>query len=94
MSRGMDRFFYFYTMWQENNNALYRCFEFSDFTTAFAFITRVALLAEKHQHHPQWSNNWNKVEIRLTTFEAGNVITEKDRLLAAEIDKIALSNQA
>lgn len=85
-------FFYFYTMWQENNNALCRTFVFADFATAFAFITQVALLAEKHNHHPQWCNSWNVVEIKLSTHDAGNVITEKDRFMAAEIDKLVLNN--
>lgn len=75
-------------MWEEKNNELTRAFEFKDFSAAFAFMTRVALLAEKQDHHPWWSNVWNKVEIRLTTHDAGNKVTEKDRLLAAAIDKI------
>ncbi len=73
-------------MWQETNNALYRQFMFKNFSEAFAFITRVALLAEKLDHHPSWSNVWNKVEITLTTHDAGNTITAKDRQLAEEID--------
>lgn len=75
-------------MWTEENNALKRTFTFKDFSEAFAFMTRVALLAEKHDHHPTWSNVWNKVEITLNTHSAGNVVTEKDRKLAAEIDKL------
>lgn len=73
-------------MWTETNNTLYRKFEFADFSAAFAFMTRVAMLAEQHQHHPRWSNVWNTVEIWLNTHDAGNVITEKDHALAKAID--------
>lgn len=75
-------------MWQEENNTLKRIFEFKDFSEAFAFMTRVALVAEKMAHHPDWSNVWNKVSISLSTHDAGNKVTEKDRKLAAEIDRI------
>lgn len=75
-------------MWTETNNSLQRTFTFKDFSEAFAFMTRVALLAEKHDHHPEWSNVWNRVEITLRTHSAGNVVTDKDRKLAEEIDKL------
>ncbi|MFD2520664.1 4a-hydroxytetrahydrobiopterin dehydratase [Emticicia soli] len=75
-------------MWKEENNKLSRTFKFKDFSEAFAFMTRVAILAEVHAHHPDWSNTWNKVEINLTTHDAGNKITEKDRNLADAIDKL------
>lgn len=75
-------------MWKEQNNELVREFKFVDFNEAFAFMTRVAQLAEQQQHHPWWSNVYNKVEIRLTTHDAGNTITEKDRKLAAAIDQL------
>jgi 4a-hydroxytetrahydrobiopterin dehydratase len=75
-------------MWQEKDNQLYRKFEFADFSEAFAFMTRVAIAAEKANHHPYWSNVWNTVEIWLSTHDAGNVVTEKDRALAREIDAI------
>lgn len=75
-------------MWVEENNTLKRAFEFKDFSEAFAFMTRVALLAEKHDHHPYWVNVYNRVEITLTTHSAGNTVTDKDRKLAAEIDKL------
>lgn len=75
-------------MWKEENNQLSREFKFTDFTEAFAFMTRVAFLAEKYGHHPNWSNVYNTVTINLTTHDAGNAITEKDRLLAAAIDKL------
>lgn len=75
-------------MWVEENNTLKRAFEFKDFSEAFAFMTRVALLAEKHDHHPYWVNVYNRLEITLTTHSAGNTVTDKDRKLAAEIDKL------
>jgi len=75
-------------MWTEKNNQLVRSFEFKDFVQAFSFMTRVAFAAEKMNHHPEWSNVYNKVEIRLSTHDAGNIVTDKDRKLAAEIDKL------
>jgi 4a-hydroxytetrahydrobiopterin dehydratase len=75
-------------MWIEENNQLRRTFVFNDFSEAFAFMTRVAFLAEIHNHHPNWCNVWNKVEIHLCTHDAGDVVTDKDRKLAAEIDKL------
>lgn len=75
-------------MWQETDNQLYRKFQFADFSEAFAFMTRVALAAEKMDHHPKWTNVWNTVEIWLSTHDAGNVVTDKDRALAARIDKL------
>lgn len=75
-------------MWQENNDQLSRSFKFKDFKEAFAFMTKVALIAEKMNHHPNWSNTYNTVEINLNTHDAGNKITDKDRKLAAEIDKL------
>jgi 4a-hydroxytetrahydrobiopterin dehydratase len=75
-------------MWVEENNTLKRAFEFKDFSEAFAFMTRVALLAEKHDHHPYWVNVYNRVEITLNTHSAGNTVTDKDRKLAEEIDKL------
>ena len=76
-------------MWTEKDNALYRKFSFADFSAAFAFMTRVALEAEKMNHHPRWTNVWNTVEIWLSTHDAGDVVTEKDRELAKRIDRIA-----
>ena len=75
-------------MWKEENNKLVKTFEFSDFQEAFAFMTRVAFLAEAQGHHPNWSNVYNTVTIELTTHDKGNVVTEKDKKLAAAIDKI------
>lgn len=75
-------------MWKKTDSTLYRSFKFKDFSEAFAFMTRVALLAEKHNHHPKWTNQWNTVEIWLSTHDKGNKVTEKDESLAAEIDMI------
>lgn len=77
-------------MWTEIDNKLYRKFEFADFSEAFAFMTRVAIEAEKMNHHPLWSNVWNKVEIWLSTHDAGDVVTEKDKKLAERIDKLLI----
>lgn len=76
-------------MWQTIDNKLYKKFEFKNFTQAFAFMTRVAMEAEKMDHHPQWNNVWNTVEIYLNTHDANNTITEKDYTLARIIDGIA-----
>lgn len=75
-------------MWTETDNKLYRKFVFADFSEAFGFMTRVAIEAEKMNHHPYWSNVWNSVEIWLNTHDAGNVVTEKDHQLAQRIDKL------
>ena len=75
-------------MWKEENNTLYKKFEFTDFSQAFAFMTRVALSAEKMDHHPTWKNTYNKVEIWLSTHDAGDIVTDKDKKLADLIDKL------
>jgi 4a-hydroxytetrahydrobiopterin dehydratase len=75
-------------MWKEHNNQLQKTFEFKDFSQAFSFMTRVALIAEKMNHHPDWSNKWNIVNIRLYTHSSGDIVTEKDKKLAESIDKI------
>lgn len=75
-------------MWKEENNTLSKTFKFANFIDAFAFMTRVALLAEKQNHHPNWSNVYNTVTINLNTHDAGDVVTEKDRKLAEAIDKL------
>ena len=74
--------------WNEENNCLKKTFKFKDFSEAFSFMTRVALIAEKMNHHPTWSNTWNTVSIELSTHDAGNKVTERDRKLADAIDKI------
>jgi len=76
-------------MWKEEDNKLKKEFQFKDFIEAFAFMTKVAFLAEKHDHHPNWSNVYNKVQIELCTHDAGNTITSKDRKLAEAIDHIS-----
>ncbi|MEO7445020.1 MAG: 4a-hydroxytetrahydrobiopterin dehydratase [Ferruginibacter sp.] len=75
-------------MWKEKNNALYRKFKFKDFSEAFSFMTRVALAAEKMNHHPRWTNVYDTVEIWLKTHDAGDIITSKDRKLAKKIDSL------
>lgn len=75
-------------MWTEEDNKLKQTFKFKDFQEAFAFMTRVAFLAEASQHHPNWSNVYNEVTIELTTHDEGNTVTEKDRSLAKEIDAL------
>lgn len=75
-------------MWIEEKNQLVRHFEFSDFIEAFAFLTKVAMLSEKHNHHAHISNVYNRVTLRLSTHDAGNIITHKDRRLAADIDEL------
>ncbi len=73
-------------MWKEENNKLYRKFVFNDFSEAFSFMTRVALVAEKMNHHPMWTNVYNNVEIWLSTHDAGDIVTDKDKKLAEKID--------
>lgn len=75
-------------MWQETNNQLKRSFKFKNFIDAFAFMTKVAFASEKLNHHPNWSNVYNQVDIVLTTHDAGNTVTEKDWQLAKKIDEI------
>ena len=75
-------------MWTEENNTLSREFNFKNFVEAWGFMSSVALLAEKQNHHPNWSNVYNRVKISLSTHDAGNVVTEKDHQLARSIDKL------
>lgn len=75
-------------MWIEEDNKLKKTFQFKDFVEAFGFMTKVAILAERMNHHPWWANVYNKVEIELNTHDAGNIVTEKDRKLAAQIDAL------
>ncbi|WP_109832388.1 4a-hydroxytetrahydrobiopterin dehydratase [Reichenbachiella versicolor] len=75
-------------MWQEIDNQLVQEFTFKNFTEAFGFMTKVAIEAEKMDHHPEWSNVYNRVTIKLSTHDAGNIVTEKDRTLAAIIDNL------
>jgi len=75
-------------MWTEADNKLSQTFEFKNFIEAFGFMSQVAIIAEKMNHHPNWSNVYNKVTIELTTHDAGNVVTDKDRNLAKAIDAL------
>jgi 4a-hydroxytetrahydrobiopterin dehydratase len=75
-------------MWKEENNKLSATFKFKDFIEAFAFMTEVAFHAEKQNHHPEWSNVWNTVNISLSTHDAGDIVTEKDHQLAKAISKV------
>lgn len=81
-------------MWQEENNKLTRSFKFNNFIEAFGFMTQVAMVAEKMNHHPSWTNTYNKVDITLSTHDKGDIVTEKDRKLATEIDKIFSGKKA
>ncbi len=72
-------------MWKEEDNKLKASLTFKNFVDAFAFMTQVAIVAEKANHHPWWSNVYNKIEIELTTHDAGNTVTDKDKALSAEI---------
>jgi 4a-hydroxytetrahydrobiopterin dehydratase len=74
--------------WDERDGALHRSFKFRDFSEAFAFLTRVALHAEKADHHPEFTSVWNRVDFRLTSHDAGGV-TERDRNLAEAIERLA-----
>ena len=75
-------------MWEEKDGKLYRRFEFKGFKEAFEFMSKVAAVAERMNHHPTWTNTYNKVEIWLSTHSAGDTITDKDKALAKEIDKV------
>lgn len=74
--------------YDESRDAITRRFTFADFSAAFAFMTRVALYAEKHDHHPEWSNVWNRVDILLTTHDAGG-LSHRDVAMAEAIEAIA-----
>jgi 4a-hydroxytetrahydrobiopterin dehydratase len=78
-----------FIMWREENNRLKKTFTFRDFTEAFSFMTRVAFVAEKMNHHPHWTNVYNSVSFELSTHDAGDTITELDHQLAEAIDKLA-----
>ena len=75
-------------MWQETKHGLYKQFNFKNFRTAWAFMTRVAELAEHSQHHPRWENEWSVVQIWLLTHEGDEMITDKDHAMAAAIDAL------
>ena len=75
--------------WKETDNRLTKTYKFKDFSEAFAFMTRVALIAEKMDHHPTWTNTWNTVSFELSTHDAGDKVTDRDRKLAEAIDRLA-----
>jgi 4a-hydroxytetrahydrobiopterin dehydratase len=74
--------------WKEENNTLIKTFEFSSFEEAMQFMQNAIPFISETDHHPTWSNTYNRVEVKLTTHDAGNKITEKDRKLAAYLDKL------
>ncbi|HEY9004666.1 MAG TPA: 4a-hydroxytetrahydrobiopterin dehydratase [Ohtaekwangia sp.] len=74
--------------WKSENNKLKKTFTFKDFTEAFGFMTKVAIVAERMNHHPTWTNTWNTVSFELSTHDAGNIVTDRDRKLADAIDKL------
>jgi 4a-hydroxytetrahydrobiopterin dehydratase len=74
--------------WKEEDNHLKKAFKFKDFIEAFAFMTKVAIVAEKMNHHPTWTNTYNTVSIELSTHDAGNTVTDLDHRLAEAIDKL------
>lgn len=75
-------------MWEISNNQLCKTFAFKDFVEAMAFMNRVAIIAEELNHHPEWTNIWNTVSFKLSTHDAGNIVTQKDRELSERIDEI------
>lgn len=74
--------------WIEENNKLKKTFTFKDFVEAFGFMSQVAIIAEKMNHHPNWSNVYNSVSFELNTHDAGDIVTEKDHKLAEAIDAL------
>ena len=75
-------------MWKEENNKLYRKLVFRDFSEAFAFMTRVAMIAEKMNHHPLWTNVYNQCWYLAKYAWCGDIVTDKDRKLAEKIDQL------
>lgn len=76
-------------MWEEKKNQLQKTFDFKDFKEAFAFMTKIAMLAEQLNHHPTWTNSYNSVSISLSTHDAGSIVTNIDREMAQKIDELA-----
>jgi 4a-hydroxytetrahydrobiopterin dehydratase len=76
--------------WEIRDNGLEKSFQFADFSAAFGFMTRVAMACECRNHHPEWSNVWNRVQIRLTTHESGGT-TQRDLELAEAIEQLLQS---
>ncbi|HEX4773925.1 MAG TPA: 4a-hydroxytetrahydrobiopterin dehydratase [Candidatus Saccharimonadales bacterium] len=80
-------------MWQETKHGLYKQFNFENFKQAWAFMSRVAELAEEYQHHPRWENEWSVVQIWLITHEGGKSVTNKDHEMAKLIDEVYAGHQ-
>ncbi len=76
-------------MWTEKEHALHRDYQFTDFKEAMAFMQEAAVAIDRENHHPEWSNVYNKVHVKLTTHDSGNTVTDKDRKLAEIIEEIA-----
>ncbi len=76
-------------MWEEKDNSLHKTFEFKNFSEAFGWMARVALAAEKMNHHPEWTNVYNRVDVKLYSHDAGDIVTERDHKLATIMDKLA-----
>ena len=74
--------------WTHEGGRLRRDFAFANFSEAWGFMCRVALVVERHNHHPDWSNAWNKVHIELTTHDAGSTVTELDLTVATAINEL------
>lgn len=74
--------------WKEENNALHKTFVFSDFAAALAWMVKAGFAIEKMNHHPEWTNVYNRVSVKLTTHDAGNTVTDKDRKLAEVLDAV------
>jgi 4a-hydroxytetrahydrobiopterin dehydratase len=75
-------------MWEEKDNTLQKTFTFKNFSEAFGWMTKVALAAEKMDHHPEWTNVYNRVTVKLYTHDAGNTVTDRDRKLAKIMDEL------
>ncbi len=74
--------------WELIDDSLRRSFQFADFAAAFAFMSRVAVIAEQLGHHPDWSNSWNVVDISLCSHDVGGVVTQRDVQLAQRINEV------
>lgn len=77
-------------IWTEDKNALSKTFEFNNFAAAMNWMQKASIEIEKMDHHPTWTNTYNKVHVILSTHDAGNVVTEKDRKLAQKLDEVSL----
>ena len=78
------------TTWTEDNNALSKTYKFATFEAAMEWMSKASVIISEHDHHPTWTNTYNKVHVQLSTHDAGNVVTEKDRLLAEALDGVTI----